>query len=43
MAANARSKVYDTSKAGCGNSGHTYGDALSDEERRAVVEYLKTL
>jgi hypothetical protein len=36
-------KVYDTSKPGRGNSGHTYGDRLSDAERMAVIEYLKTL
>ena len=34
---------YDTSTAGYGNGGHTYGDHLTDEERAAVVEYLKTL
>jgi hypothetical protein len=38
-----RRKVYDTSKPGRGNAGHTYGDKLSEEERSAVIEYLKTL
>jgi hypothetical protein len=38
-----RRKVYDTSKPGRGNTGHTYGDKLSDDERAAVIEYLKTL
>lgn len=38
-----RRKVYDTSKPGRGNGGHTYGDVLSADERAAVVEYLKTL
>ena len=38
-----RRKVYDTTQHGRGNSGHTYGDELTDDERRAVVEYLKTL
>ncbi|MBA4064152.1 MAG: hypothetical protein C0501_10650 [Isosphaera sp.] len=38
-----RRKVYDTSKPGRGNGGHTYGDHLTDAERAAVVEYLKTL
>ena len=38
-----RRKVYDTTKPGRGNGGHTYGDGLSDAERRAVIEYLKTL
>ena len=36
-------KVYDTTKPGRGNGGHAYGDNLSDDERRAVLEYLKTL
>jgi hypothetical protein len=35
--------VYDTSQPGRSNAGHTYGDALTDEERWAVIEYLKTL
>ena len=36
-------KIYDTSKPGRSNGGHTYGDHLTDEERLAVIEYLKTL
>lgn len=36
-------KTYDTSLKGYGNEGHTFGDSLTDEERLAVVEYLKTL
>jgi hypothetical protein len=36
-------KVYDTSKPGRSNAGHTYGDELSDEERWQVIEYLKQL
>ena len=36
-------KVYDTSKPGRSNGGHTYGDDLSAEERMQVIEYLKTL
>jgi mono/diheme cytochrome c family protein len=36
-------KVYDTSKPGRSNAGHTYGDDLTEEQRRAVIEYLKTL
>jgi mono/diheme cytochrome c family protein len=35
--------VYDTKQAGYGNGGHYFGDALSDGERKAVIEYLKTL
>lgn len=38
-----RRKVYDTAQPGRGNGGHEYGDALSDADRRAVIEYLKTL
>ena len=38
-----RRKVYDTTKPGRGNGGHTYGDHLTPDERRAVIEYLKTL
>jgi hypothetical protein len=33
---------YDTLVAGNSNSGHVYGTALSDEEKWAIVEYLKT-
>jgi hypothetical protein len=36
-------KIYDTSKPGRANTGHTYGDELTDEERAQVIEYLKTL
>ena len=35
--------IYDTAYWSQSNAGHTYGDHLSDEERRAVIEYLKTL
>ncbi|MGL6095021.1 MAG: c-type cytochrome, partial [Fimbriiglobus sp.] len=38
-----RRKVYDTTQLGRGNGGHTYGDTLTPAERRAVIEYLKTL
>lgn len=38
-----RRKVYDTTQPGRGNGGHTYGDDFTDQERRAVIEYLKTL
>jgi hypothetical protein len=33
---------YDTSVPGNANSGHVYGTTLSDDDKRAVVEYLKT-
>jgi hypothetical protein len=35
--------IYDTTRHGYGNDGHTFGDALSESERRAVIEYLKSL
>jgi hypothetical protein len=35
--------LYDTTLPGYGNGGHTFGDALSDADRKAVIEYLKTL
>jgi cytochrome c553 len=38
-----RRKVYDTTQPGRSNAGHTYGDDLTDDQRRAVIEYLKTL
>jgi len=36
-------KTYDTTLPGYSNQGHTYGDELTEEERRAVLEYLKGL
>lgn len=38
-----RRKIYDTTQPGRGNTGHTFGDSLNEDERRAVIEYLKTL
>jgi Cytochrome c len=38
-----RRKIYDTKQPGRGNGGHTFGDHLTDDERMAVIEYLKTL
>jgi hypothetical protein len=38
-----RRKIYDTHLRGCGNGGHPFGDHLTEEERMAVIEYLKTL
>jgi hypothetical protein len=35
--------VYNTNLPGYGNYGHYFGDHLSDAERKAVIEYLKTL
>jgi len=39
----AKVRIYDTTLLGYGNGGHTYGDQLTEENRRAVLEYLKTL
>ncbi|MEQ1744761.1 MAG: hypothetical protein ABMA02_05005 [Saprospiraceae bacterium] len=39
----ADKETYDTTLPGYSNSGHRFGDSLSAEERRAVIEYLKTL
>ncbi|MGK0362123.1 MAG: mono/diheme cytochrome c family protein [Bradymonadia bacterium] len=38
-----RKYVYDTSFEGYANTGHPFGDGLSDGGRLAVLEYLKTL
>ncbi len=37
------SEVYNTTLKGYGNMGHYFGDKLNDNERKAVIEYLKTL
>jgi len=37
------SEVYNTTLKGYSNKGHYFGDKLSDKERRAVIEYVKTL
>jgi mono/diheme cytochrome c family protein len=33
---------YDTTQPGNGNAGHEYGTALSDADKWALIEYLKT-
>lgn len=38
-----RRRIYDTTLPGRGNAGHLFGDEFTEEERRAVIEYLKTL
>jgi mono/diheme cytochrome c family protein len=38
-----RRKIYDTTQPGRSNAGHTFGDHLTEDERWAVIEYLKTL
>jgi hypothetical protein len=35
--------IYDTTKWSQANGGHSFGDGLSQQERRSVIEYLKTL
>jgi len=35
--------IYDTTFFSQDNGGHNYGDHYTDAERRAVIEYLKTL
>ncbi len=34
---------YDTQQFGHGNTGHTFGDRLTTDERQAVIEFLKSL
>ncbi len=36
-------KTYNTDIPGYGNYGHSFGDHLTNAERKAVIEYLKTL
>ncbi len=36
-------ETYNTTLAGYSNAGHTFGDKLTNEERIALIEYLKTL
>ncbi|MAU92664.1 MAG: hypothetical protein CMJ93_00420, partial [Planctomycetes bacterium] len=35
--------IYDTEGFGRGNMGHKYGDRLTQDERMAVIEFLKSL
>lgn len=35
--------IYDTTKEGRHNTGHTFGDAMNEGERFAVIEFLKSL
>ncbi|HLO80316.1 MAG TPA: hypothetical protein VK166_05140 [Chitinophagaceae bacterium] len=35
--------IYNTTLPGYGNYGHNFGDKLTDKERSALIEYLKTL
>ncbi len=38
-----RRKVYNTALYSQSNGGHTFTDVLTDRERQAIIEYLKTL
>lgn len=35
--------IFDNSRYGLGNQGHTFGDRLTEAQRFQVIEYLKTL
>jgi len=35
--------LFDTSVPGNSNAGHAYGTDLTNEDRKALIEYLKTL
>ena len=35
--------VYDTDLPGYSNQGHLFGDTLTEQQRSAIIEYLKTL
>jgi hypothetical protein len=43
MSWDERNRIYDTTGKGYSKGGHTFGDELSAEKRRALIEYLKTL
>jgi len=36
-------KIYNTHMYGQGNGGHQFTSVLTDQERKAILEYLKTL
>jgi hypothetical protein len=38
-----RRNIYDTTVPDRSNAGHTFRDQFTDGERRAVIEYVKTL
>jgi mono/diheme cytochrome c family protein len=35
--------IFDAGRFGLSNGGHTFGDKLSEDDRMALIEYLKTL
>ncbi len=38
-----KKNIYNTDLPGYSNKGHYFGDKLTDKERKALIEYLKTL
>jgi hypothetical protein len=38
-----RGSRYDTAEAGNSNAGHLWGTELSADEKKALIEFLKTL
>ncbi len=36
-------RIFDSSRWGLGNKGHTFGDKLGEDQRMDLIEYLKTL
>jgi hypothetical protein len=36
-------KIYNVYMYGQGNGGHTFNSVLTDTERNAIIEYMKTL
>ncbi|HEY5761009.1 MAG TPA: hypothetical protein VIU34_34535 [Steroidobacter sp.] len=36
-------KIFNSHMFGQGNGGHTFNSVLTDNERKALIEYLKTL
>lgn len=43
LAPEARRRIIDTTLPGLGNQGHPFGFKLNEQEKRQVIEYLKTL
>jgi hypothetical protein len=41
--AGERRRYFDTRKPGKSAAGHRYPDALSEDQKRALLEYLKSL
>ena len=39
----ARGSLYDTTQPGNSNAGHTYGAQLTPAQKKALIEFLKTL